>query len=135
MGNEPIISQDTMAALLGRPLEVVEVENYALYLQIAVARLEDLLCLKFEELGELPVDLQLLLARCFGVITREQGDTKNFGVSSKKVEDFSINYDTGAANMSAMEVFVRQNASIIDKYGQCQAKLRSGRTDDCFRCI
>lgn len=136
MNDTPIISQDTMAALLGRPLDSMEVENYALYLQIAVDRIEDLLCIEVASFEELPADLELLIARCFATIRPEQRAISNYGISSKKVEDFQINYHTELTlQTSPMETFVKQNASIIDKYGQCQAEIRSGCTNDCIRCI
>ena len=129
-----IISKENMAKLLGRSLSMTEDSNYELYLDIAVQRLKDLLCLS--ELPEtLPVDLQLLIARCFGVISTEQvSDGEN--IREKRVEDFSISYDTNSQD-TPMSKFVRLNASIIAKYTECQGKIKSGelRYGYCFHCL
>lgn len=124
MSDEPIISQDEMAALLGRSLTTVEQNNFELYLQIAILRLDDLLCIKLEEMAELPVDLKLLIARCFATIVAEQSASASHGITNKKVEDFSISFDADAD--SPMVAFVQQNAATIDKYGMCQGPIRSG---------
>lgn len=136
MCDSPIISQETMAGLLGRPLTPVEVENYNLYLNLAIARLDDLLCTSIETMETLPVDLELLVGRCFATITLEQRSTSNFGISSKKVEDFQINYHAEAfVENSPMELFVKQNSDLLNKYSECQASMRAGDTYDCFRCL
>lgn len=129
-----IISQDKMAKLLGRSLSTTETENYELYLDLAVARIKDLLCVTSLP-SELPIDLELLVARCFGVMSVEQvSDGEN--VSNKKVEDFSISYDTNSKE-TPMSKFVRQNVSIIAKYSECQGKIQSGdlRYGNCIHCI
>lgn len=124
MSNEPMISQSEMAALLGRSLGDVEKNNYSLYLQIAILRLDDLLCIKLEDMADLPADLQLLIARCFATIVAEQSQTASHGITNKKVEDFSISFDANIA--SPMVAFVQQNSATIDKYGMCQGPLRTG---------
>lgn len=123
--NNTIISQEEVVALLGRPLSTLETANFSLYMQIAVLRLDDLLCIKLEDMADIPVDLKLLIARCFATIVMEQKASANHGISSKKVEDFSINYDGDTD--SPMVAFVSQNAATIDKYGKCQGSLRSGK--------
>lgn len=132
---QPKISQEQMAALLGRPLATAETENYDLYLQIALLRLNDLLCIKIEEMASIPADLQLLIARCFATITQEQSMAANHGINKKQVEDFSISYEADPS--SPMVLFVDQNSATIEKYGACQGSIRSGKVicDDCFRCI
>lgn len=132
MSNEPIISQEDMAALLGRPLSDVETSNFAIYQKIAILRLDDLLCLKIEEMADIPVDLQLLIARCFATVIMEQKDSANHGITNKKVEDFSISFDVDPT--SPMVAFVRQNVATIDKYGQCQGPIRSGKVC-CGHCL
>lgn len=132
MSNEPIISQEDMAALLGRPLTDVETKNFNLYLQIAILRLDDLLCIKIEDMTEIPVDLQLLIARCFATVTMEQKDSAAHGISNKKVEDFSISFNADAK--SPMVAFVEQNGATIDKYGQCQGPIISGKVC-CGNCL
>lgn len=132
MSNEPIISQEDMAALLGRPLSKTETNNFEIYLQIALLRLDDLLCIKIEDMDEIPIDLQLLIARCFDAVIKEQKSSADYGVSNKKVEDFSISFDVNVD--SPMVAFVRQNGGIIDKYGRCQGPIRSGKVC-CGHCI
>lgn len=119
----PIISKEDMAKLLGRPLSVTEIANYEMYLGIVVERIKDLLCLS--ELPEvLPIDLQLLIARCFAVFSIEQG-TSVENIESKKVEDFSVTYNDNSKE-TPMSKFVRLNIIAINKYSQCQAKSKSG---------
>lgn len=131
----PIITKDQMAALLGRPLSSVEDKNYELYLNVTALRLDDLLCTDIANMQNIPADLQLLIARCFATVLQEQETAANHGVNRKQVEDFSISYFEDAT--SPMVEFVRLNAATIDKYGQCQAPMRSGEVcrGDCFRCI
>ena len=120
---QPIISKIEMAKLLGRSLSTTENDNYNLYLSIAVARLQDLLCIK-ELPTELEIDLKLLIARCFSVISVEQ-NTSLENIESKKVEDFSINY-SATSKETPMSKFVNINLSTIAKYSQCQGKVISG---------
>lgn len=129
MGDTVIITKDETAALLGRPLTSVESNNFTLYLQVAILRLNDLLCIKLEEMGALPIDLKLLMARCFATIVEEQGASASHGITNKKVEDFSISFDVNAT--SPMVAFVNQNSATIDKYGMCQGPVRSGGSLRC----
>lgn len=119
----PIISKEDMAKLLGRPLSVTENANYDIYLEIAVERIKDILCLS-ELPNPLPIDLQLLIARCFAVFSIEQG-TSVENIESKKVEDFSVTYNDNSKE-TPMSKFVRINIIAINKYSQCQAKSKSG---------
>lgn len=121
----PKISQEQMTSLLGRPLSSVEQTNYKLYLSIAILRLDDLLCIKIEDMADIPADLQLLIARCFVTIKQEQDDIANHGINKKGVEDFSISYFEDPD--SPMVLFVKQNSATIEKYGECQAPIRSGK--------
>lgn len=133
MNDTPIISKEDMAKLLGRSLTAVENENYELYLGITVERLQDLLCLT--ALPEpLPLDLQLLIARLFGVIVVEQRANLD-NIQSKKVEDFSVTYDNNSTE-TPMSKFININQVAIAKYSQCQAPILHGRIcDDRFRFI
>lgn len=134
--NEPIITQELMESLLGRPLKEQEVNNFGLYLNIAIERLNDLLCMKIEDLKDLPVDLQLLIARCFATIYQEQEATLSLGVNKKQVEDFSISYESNAD--SPMVAFAKQNEATINKYSECQIGIRNGKVRhgcEMFRCI
>lgn len=132
MGNTPIISKTEITALLGRPLSTVEDTNYDLYLSIAILRLNDLLCIDLNDMGELPADLKLLLARCFDAVHEEQGLASDNGVKSKKVEDFSITYNDVVD--TPMVAFVKTNSATLDKYGRCQGPIRSGKVC-CGHCL
>lgn len=128
----PLITASETAALLGRSLTVVETDNFDLYLKIATLRLEDLLCITL--VAPLAEDLQLLLARCFGVIASEQNAAANIGVDTKRVEDFSVSFNADAD--TPMAAFVSQNNSTIAKYSECQARVRTGETHgDCLYII
>ncbi len=129
--DKPIISKELMESLLGRSLKEQEVNNFDLYLEIAIMRLDDLLCIKIEDLEEIPVDLQLLIARAFAVVYQEQEATTSHGINKKQIEDFSVSYE---ANMSSpMEAFAEQNAGTIAKYSKCQGKIISGDVN-CGKC-
>ena len=129
----PLLTKQEIEALLGRTLSTVESTNFTTYLNIAQARLEDLLCTTLTY----PLDpvLQLLLARCFGAIAQEQSQSANLGVTSKTVEDFSVSY--GDRDGSPMEAFVKQNANELEYYSECQARIRQGKVchDDSIRTI
>lgn len=132
--NEPIISKEQMAKLLGRSLSDVEDSNYELYLDLTVTRIQDLLCVS--ELPQpLPLDFQLLIARLFGIITVEQTASLD-NVQSKRVEDFSVTYDNNSGE-TPMSKFIKINQATIAKYSQCQGKVLHGRIclDDRFRFI
>ena len=133
MNDTPIISKEDMAKLLGRSLTDVEDKNYNLYLGITVERLQDLLCLT--EIPEpLPLDLQLLIARLFGIIVVEQRANLD-NIQSKKVEDFSVTYDNNSTE-TPMSKFININQVAIAKYSQCQGTILHGRIcDDRFRFI
>lgn len=129
----PLISKSEIEALLGRTLSTVENTNFTIYLNIAQARLEDLLCTTLTY--PLEPTMQLLLARCFGVITLEQQAAADTNITSKKVEDFSVTY--GDKDGSPMEAFVKQNANELEYYSECQAKIRQGKVchDDSIRLL
>lgn len=121
--NEAYISKTEMAALLGRSLTPNENTNYDLYLELAISRLEDLLCITLP--SSKPTDLKLLLARCFDVLAAENSLADGV-VSQKRVEDFSVSYDTSDQS-SPMVKFVKVNGALIAKYSECQGRIRSGR--------
>ena len=128
-----LLTKQQTEALIGRSLTTVENTNFDLYLKIAIARLEDLLCTTLTSPLE-PV-MQLLLARCFGAISLEQQATADTNITSKKVEDFSVTY--GDKDGSPMEAFVKQNANELEHYSECQAKVRQGKVchDDSVRLL
>ncbi len=122
------LTESEIEALLGRSLTSVESNNFDIYLDIAESRVEDLICIKLEalleELGasELPNDLELVIARFFGNISVE--NNTELGVQSKKVEDFSISYDTTKTTEDAI---IAQNRTTLAKYSHCGA-IEHGRT-------
>lgn len=125
-----LITQEEIAQLLGRSLTASEVSSFDVWESIAEQRLSDLLCIECLEvllakMGKinLPTDLQLVLARFFGGISLE--NDVEYGVSSKKVEDFSITYKDNHDNVFGN--IVTANGATILKYSQCRG-LRSGRT-------
>lgn len=115
--------------LLGRSLTTAETTAFDEWEAIAEIRLADLLCVAdiatlLTELGvtTIPADLKLVLARFFGGIATENG--VEIGVTSKKVEDFSITYSDEHDN--TFNGIVSANGATILKYSQCT--IRSGRT-------
>lgn len=115
--------------LLGRSLTPTETSAFDDWESIAESRLADLLCVQdLEELLEilgvqsLPTELLLVLARFTVAIGVENG--VEIGVSSKKVEDFSITYNDDRKNFYANTV--SENGTTIAKYSQCS--IRYGRT-------
>ena len=125
----PLISRTDLEALIGRSLTQTEITNYDLYLNIAGMRVSDLVCYTLEPV--LPADLALVVARCFDVISVE--NSRRAGVSSKRVEDFSITYDSSA---DIFGDFLKTNSATLAKYSKCQGKFESGDLyGDCIRCI
>lgn len=128
-----LLTKQQIGALLGRSLSTVEDENFDVYLNIATERLQDLLCTTLTT--PMSDGLSLLLARCFGVISSEQAQTANLGISSKKVEDFAVSFRDGASQ--PMQAFVDQNANELERYSECQARIRQGKVpnDDSVRLL
>lgn len=134
--NNQILTKEQLEAYLGRPLTPTEGSNINIYLELAILRLKDLICVEdLPDDGTIPADEALLLARLFAVITEEQKSANQHGVSNKKVEDFSISYDVSAD--SPMSYFIKENYDTLMKYSQCQGKIMTGdiRRGECFRCI
>lgn len=127
------ITKELVSQLLGRSLTSVESDNFDLYMEIAQDRLCKLLCLS-ELPSELPTDFQLLIARMFAVLPSEAA-AGNSVVSSKRVEDFQINFDVEATPYVA---FLRQNGDLLSKYSACQAEIRTNKRtngNDCVHCL
>ncbi len=126
--NNLVLTQDEVKALLGRSLTQVETENFNIYLELAQSRLNDQICCDITKVIEIPMDLKLVLARMFNVITQEQDQQANSNIASKKVEDFQINYrDTSTTNL--MGTLVTQNQAILAKYSKCKVtNIRHGET-------
>lgn len=125
------LTQSEASKLLGRSLTTTEAKSFDMWEQIAESRLSDLLCvasladlLTVLGLQVLPTELKLVLSRFFGGISAENG--VEIGVTSKKVEDFSITYDEKERN-NVFGNIVTANGTAILKYSQCKW-LRSGRT-------
>lgn len=192
-----MLTTTQIAKLLNRPLTADETANYKLYIQIATARLEDVLCMNLssdeplrtyyvrsgyrtvftdpfvetptvtvdgavQELGtdytirqfdrpntgwnnsivfkkhlsrnveeisveavwgfdQIPVDLQLFLAKLFDTNSKEQN--QDLVPTTKKIEDFSVTYKENPT----LEQVILDNAMTIRKYGNCsQGSIRSG---------
>lgn len=125
------LTQQEASTLLGRSLTTAETNAFSEWESIAESRLADLLCvgslsefLTIMGLANLPTELKLVLARFFGAIGAE--NSVEIGVTSKKVEDFSITYnDSDTKNLFGN--LVTANGGTILKYTQCKGQ-RSGRT-------
>lgn len=124
-----LLSEDAVAGLLGRSLTEVETQNFNTWIDLATARLTRLLCL--EEITELSGEMELLLARMFGVIAEENKramtDSANYGVKMKKVEDFSITL--GGSENSAdtpLNAYIATNRDMLKALSQC-FHFRSGK--------
>lgn len=77
--------------------------------------------------SDMPVDLQLLLARLFDLVGKEQ--TTNGKVKSKRVEDFSITFNDN----SDAQQFFSENQATIDKYSLCNVGLVThGDINECL---
>ena len=122
---QPVLSQDEVVALLGRPLSEVEIKNFNIYFEIADLKLKDLLCLSNLP-NPIPADLKMLLAKMFGSIKATQDFEYNNGVGSKRVEDFSINYT--ADKKSPMSLVLSNESAALLKYSQCSSGIMHGKT-------
>lgn len=129
-----IISPEETEVYLGRPLASAETDNFDALMEIAQTRLLGLLCLT-EWPEEVESGLKLLVAQMFGVVVKDLKSTTDSGVTSKKVEDFSVNY--GSNPDSPEVIFEKTFAREIANYSKCAKGIRSGRirSGDCFRCI
>ena len=123
-----LLTIEKAQTLLGRSLTTAESNAFSEYEEIAESRLANLLCVSnladlLTALGmtSMPVDLQMVLARFVGAISQE--NSIEYGVESKKVEDFSINY-ASKRNVYADEV--ANNGATIAQYSQCT--IRHGKT-------
>lgn len=117
------IKQKEVEAYIGRPLSTTEVDNLDLYLEIATSRLLDILCL--EKLpAPLSKDLTLVLCRLFNLISEENGQL--FNIEEKKVEDFTIRFDTDGDSLQAR--WYKANKLTLDKYSACKAEIIHGET-------
>lgn len=121
----PVLSQDEVVALLGRPLSEVEAKNFNIYFEIADLKLKDLLCLSNLP-NPIPADLKMLLAKMFGSIKAMQDFEYNNGIESKRVEDFSINYTADKKNPMSL-VLSNESATLL-KYSQCSSGIMHGKT-------
>lgn len=122
---KPVLSQDEVVALLGRPLSEAEAKDFNIYFEITDLKLKDLLCLN-EFPNPIPADLKMLLAKMFGSIKATQDFEHNNGVESKRVEDFSINYT--ADKKSPMSLVLFNESATLLKYSQCSSGIMHGKT-------
>lgn len=123
-----ILTISDVEELLGRPLTSVEQEYFPDYLLLAQLRVEDIICVSLDdlvaELGveKLPIDLSLVLARFFGILGKVNG--QEYGVSSKKVEDFTISFNT---DKDIFGELINANSSTLAKYSHCGSQIRHGK--------
>lgn len=123
-----ILSTEEVEELLGRSLTSVETKYFADYLSLAQIRLEDIICISLDGLmselnvDELPIDLALVLARFFGILGKENG--QDYGVSSKKVEDFSVSFNS---DQDIFGELIQANATTLAKYSHCGSQIRHGK--------
>lgn len=122
---QPVLTQDEVVALLGRPLSEVESQNFNIYFEIADLKLRDLLCLA-ELPSPIPADLKMLLAKMFGSIKATQDFERENGVEAKRVEDFSVNYS--AERKSPLTIVLSSESATISKYSQCSSGIVHGKT-------
>lgn len=128
-----LLTNEQVATLLGRPLSESELTSFDAWEAVAEARLGALLCttLTAEELSDIQA---LLLARMFAVISDEAKQAKtasdNYGITSKKVEDFSVNFG-GTDASPAYAKFARDNADLIALVSQCE-KIRIGKVKPLY---
>lgn len=124
-----ILTQTDVETLLLRSLSTAESTAFETFENIAEQTVADALCaenltawLTESGLSTYPDDLKLLIARLFNA--EIQDGKKEFGVSSKSVEDFSISYDNGSAG--AVSGVLAQGSAILQKYSLCGG-MRHGR--------
>lgn len=125
MNYQPVLTQNEVVALLGRPLSEAEAQNFNIYSEIAELKLEDLLCLKSFP-NPIPADLKMLIAKVFGSIKATQDFEAENGIVAKKVEDFSVNYS--AERKSPLTIVLSSENATISKYSQCSCGIMHGRT-------
>lgn len=107
------LTTEECAVFLGRELTPNEEGNFAVFLAVAVARLNNLLNVDintWKREADIPI-LQLLLARLVGVLSDEQEAVQNRGIVAKAVEDFKVEYDETAS--TPMRQFVEYNADLL----------------------
>lgn len=122
---QPVLTQDEVVALLGRPLSEVESQNFNIYFEIADLKLRDLLCLTALP-SPIPADLKMLLVKMFGSIKATQDFEREDGVTAKRVEDFSVNYS--AERKSPLTIVLSSESATISKYSQCSSGIVHGKT-------
>lgn len=122
---EPIISQEDVVALLGRSLSESETQNFNIYLEITELKLKDLLCID-KWPNPLPTDLKMLLAKVFGSIKATQDFERDNGVTSKRVEDFAVNFSENKS--SPLSVVLTSEAATVSKYNNCSTGIMHGET-------
>lgn len=78
-------------------------------------------------IAPLPVDVQLLLAKLFALVSRMNAGNGN--VKSKKVEDFHITF----SDHTEYQQFLLDNQATIDKYSLCgEVTVQHGRVSNLY---
>ena len=130
-----ILTKQETEALIGRSLSTIEDTNFDTYMNLAETRLKDVLCTT--TLDGTNAEIQLLIAQMFATIVQELTATAEAGVSSKKVEDFSVTY--GGNPDTPIVTFEKTFANLIAKYSECGGTLKSGKVPayngDCIQCL
>ncbi len=112
-----MLTQDDYKLYTGEAVNFSK-EDWTKLVSMSAVRLAGFLCL--EELpmvdGELPADLTLLLSNFLCLMLASRG--RNLQVSSKKVRNFTINYDNDGAT-NAFSKLEEQYGDIIAKYSAC----------------
>lgn len=113
-----MLSQDDYKLYTGETSTLSD-EDWTKIVSMAAVRLAGLLCLEElpkDDKGNLPNDLQLVLANFICLMMSERG--RNLRITSKKVRNFTINY----GSESAANAFAKVSDTypdIIAKYSQC----------------
>ena len=120
------LTEQEIAAFIGRSLSQFEKDNIELLLEAANAELNDLLGGILNEYeSDTPIQIKQMLAGLIGLFER-QSET---GVSSKSVEGFHITFREGS---DARTEFVARFSAVIAKYGKSDigrmGGIRCGRT-------
>lgn len=121
------MTQEDYTLWTGQTIDLDD-DQWSKTLALASLRLASFLCL--EELptdddGNLPLDLQQLLANFMSAMIALQGSTEV--VESKHVRNFTINFKTTAV-ANAFAKIGQQYGDIIEKYSNCDLSVSVERT-------
>lgn len=123
-------TQDDYKLYTGQSVNFTD-EDWQKLVQLASSRLARFLCLESlpTEDEELPSDLALLFANFLCLMLADRGNNPH--ISSKKVRNFTINYDNNSATNAFAELS-ETYGDIIAKYSACGLGISAER--DAPRC-